>query len=266
VGNGVSGADLVAAAGENFVVHDPNPPTKVGFRVAELCPEGARLIAGNQKTEAVGQANLALGRGQHAYEVRCLDKPDAVAAQGIVRVLQDSGTQTLPAFAPTANVTTDGRRYTVMYQHLLPKVTVSWPTAPAASSYTLSIGGRTITTKSPSYTFRSLSAGTHQVTFAAATNPPRKSRTTTVQVSYDVQAPAARVSTPAGGFESGAPVEIAGQALPGWSVSVAGKELEVDPQQRFSTEVTGDKAVPITFSHPTHGTHYYLRRPKAQGE
>ena len=263
VGDGVASADLVVKAGDTFVVHDPSPPTAVGFSVTGVCKGPARVVSGGQKTEAVGQANLRLNLGQHSYEVRCLETPDVVAAKGQVRVLHDAGTRKLPAFAPQANVTTDGRRYTVMYQHRLPQVTVTWPSAPKADSYTLTVDGRTIQTKAPSYTFSSLRRGTHHVAFAAATTPPRQSRRTIVEVVYDAQAPAARVSSSSLGFTPGEPVTISGKAMSGWDVSVSGKPIEVDKGQNFSADVDTDKAVPITFSHPTHGTHYYLRRPKA---
>lgn len=263
VGDGVSKVDLTVDAGATFVVHDPNPPTAIGFRTSGVCKGPARLTAGNLKTEATGRAGLVFERGTYTYEVRCLDKPDEVAATGTVRVLQDNGMRALPAFTPSANVATDGRKYTVLYQQRLPEVSVSWPSAPQADAYTLNVGGRTITTQSPSYTFRSgsLRAGTHTVVFSAATEPPRQSRATTISVVYDTQAPAARVSDPPSGFAAGSPVKVAGQALPGWSVSLDGKELPVDSQRRFSTEFSANGAVPITFSHPTHGTHYYLRRP-----
>jgi len=266
VGNGVPHADLVVSAGDNFTVHDPTPPTAVGFRVGGVCDGPALLKVGKLKTEAKGQANLPLPRGRHKYEVRCLDTPESVAASGAVSVLRDAGTKQLPSFTPSASVATDGRRYTVMYQYRLPKVTVTWPTAPQASSYTLTVGGRTIKTTSPSYTFKSLRAGTHRAVFSAASTPPRKSRTTTISVVYDSQAPAARVSEPASGYAPGAALKISGQALPGWKVSVDGNELEVDSQRRFSSEHTAKGALPIAFSHPTHGMHYYLRRPQASAQ
>lgn len=76
-----------------------------------------------------------------------------VAAEGQVVILRDSGARQLPSFAPRANVSTDGRRYTVMYQHRLPSVTVSWPTAPSAPSYVLEMGSR-LSDRRPSLTVR----------------------------------------------------------------------------------------------------------------
>lgn len=260
-GDGIKKYDLVVDAGAAFVVHDPDPPTAIGFRASGVCKGPARLTSGALKTEAEGTLGLPLVKGRHDYQIRCLDAPDKVAASGTINILHDNGMRNLPAFTPQASVATDGRKYTVLYQQKLPQVAVTWPSAPQASGYTLTVGGRTINTSSPSYTFRSgaLRAGTHQMTFSAATDPPRKSRTTTVQVVYDTQAPAARVSDPPSGFAPGS-VTVAGQALPGWTVSVDGQELPVDGQRRFSSKISAGWSLPIAFSHPTHGLHYYLRR------
>ncbi len=263
-GDGVPNAELVVAAGETFVVHDPTPPTAVGFRIAKLCDGPARVTSGKLSTEAVGQANLRFPRGRHDYQVRCLSKPDIVVASGTVRVINDAGNRKLPLFAPTANVTTDGRSYTVLYQHRLPRVTVSWPTAPKAEKYTLIIDGRPINTTAPRHTFSSLRRGKHTVAFKANTEPVRQSRQTTIDVAYDYQAPAARVSEASMGFEPGKTVTISGQALPGWEVAVGDKQLDVDDDQSFSIDVEGEEPIPISFKHPTLGTHYYLRRPKSK--
>lgn len=264
VGQGVDYADLVAVAGESFVVHDEAPPTAVGFRFEKACPRGARVESGGQWTEAERQGNLRLAAGTHRYTVRCLDRPDTVVKSGEIRILRDSGTRQLPTFTPTAHVALDGRTYTVLYQARLPRVTVAWPTAPEAPGYTLTIGGRTLRTKKPSYTFSSgtLGAGKHVATFTADTSPTRASRPTTIVVKIDAQAPTARVAEPASGFAAGASVPVAGQALPGWNVSVGGAAVTMDPSGRFSTKVQAPGTLAIAFSHPTHGLHYYLRRPK----
>lgn len=260
-GDGMVRADVTAAPGESFTVHDPSPPTAVGIVVSQACAgKPARLTIGEKVTESAGRAALALTPGRHDYEVRCLDDPQKLAASGKIVILRDAGTRALPSFAPSANVTTDGRRYTLMYHHRLPRVTVAWPNAPEVERYTLTIDGRRISTRQPSHTFDSLAAGVHTLSFSAASDPPRQSRLTTIAVVYDSQAPTARVAMPPGGYEAGQPVEVAGQALPGWTVSVQGKELSLDGQRRFSTEVDAADSLPITFSHPTRGTHYYLRR------
>jgi hypothetical protein len=263
IGDGVTTADVVVGPTSTIVVHDPDPPTAIGVAVASVCEGPARLKSGNRQTEGVGRLNLRFEPGQHAYEVSCLDAPDKVVGRGKIIVVKDTGTRRLPTFAPTANVVTDGRAYTVMYQHKLPNVSVSWPTAPNASRYTLTVDGRTFVTTTPNRTLVSLGRGKHQVTFSADTTPVRKSRTTTVEVAHDNQAPTGEVEDPPVDFSPAASVLVRGNTLPGWSVSVEGKELPIDGQRTFSTQAIGNQTIPIVFSHPVHGTHYYLRRPKA---
>lgn len=256
--------DLVAHAGDSFIVHDPSPPVAIGFTLDGVCAGPARLASGSQSAEAAAQPSLRFSAGRHRYEIRCLDRPDVVAARGSLTILTDAGTRQLPTFAPTASVVTDGRSYTVMYQFRLPDVTVSWNSAPPAQSYTLELDGRSLQTKSPSYQLTALSGGTHLVAFSATSSPPRRSRTTTIEVAVDRQAPAARVSAPAVGFDAAPTVNVAGQALPGWSVSSGGVPLALDAERNFSAERPGTSVIAVAFSHPTHGTHYYLRRPKGR--
>jgi hypothetical protein len=106
-----------------------------------------------------------------------------------------------------------------------------------------------------------LNEGSHEVWFEAA---GQRSRSTTVVVQFDNAAPTASISAPGErSFAPGAAVTIAGSALPGWTVSVQGRELAQDAQQRFSGEAVAPsdvRALAIRFSHPQRGVHYYLRR------
>ncbi len=258
--DGVGYADLVALAGASFVIHDPRPPTAVGFPIAKLCNGGAELTSGDRRTGDRRQVNLTFPVGTHRYEIRCLTAPETVAASGSIRVLQDAGTRKLPSFAPTAQVTTDGRRYTVLYQYRLPVVTVSWPSAPPAKAYRLMIDGRTVRTSKPAHTVSGLRRGTHTFTYSAV-DSPRQSRTSTVEVVFDTQAPAARLSEPSVGVDAQGTAVVNGQAMPGWQVSVAGKPLDVSGENTFSVRMdSGATVLPIQVSHPSRGTHYYLRR------
>lgn len=274
-GRGPEPPDLVVEGGDSFTVHDPRPPTVVGFRTRGSCPGGAVVTVGQQRwAEGVKTANVQLPTGRHAYEIRCLtpDGPAKVAAGGgTVVIVRDAGTAEIPKTAPTTQVNTDGRRYTVLYQHRLPQISVGWATAPAAASYTLVLSGArstTIRASAPTHSFAAgaLLDGTHSVYFEAATDPPRRSRTTTILVRYDNASPTASISGPADGlFEAGSSVSLAGTALPGWSVLVGGQEIAVDGQQRFRAEVQAPEdqaALPIMFRHPSRGVHYYLRRAR----
>ncbi len=266
VGNGVSDADLVLSPGKDSTIHDPKPPTAVGFAAPPQCRSGLLVTVGKLHTEGNAQGNLRLPVGAHHYELRCIEAPTVVATRGQVMIVQDTGQRPLPSFKPSATVSTDGRKYTVLFQRELPTVTVRWPSAPSATHFTLTAGTRRISLPKPVYTFASgsLPAGTHQLVFTADSSPPRQSRSTQVVIQFDSQAPKGRLSEPpSSGFPLGQDVKIAGQALPGWTVSVGNEELPLDEQRRFVLTRKLMGTLPIAFSSPDRGTHYYLRRPRA---
>jgi hypothetical protein len=85
-----------------------------------------------------------------------------------------------------------------------------------------------------------------------------------VTIRFDNAAPTASLSSPAeGGFSSGGTVNVAGTAMPGWAVSVDGKDLPQDDQHRFSGQISapaGQRGMLIRFTNPQRGVQYYLRR------
>ena len=269
-GRGPGSADLIVNAGDSFTVHDPGPPTNIGFKLGGQCAKGAVVRLANQQWAGRGgQANVPVKAGRHSYEVNCLgpDGPEKESvAKGRVIVLRDAGTASIASGAPTSHVNTDGRRYTVLYQNNLPRITVGWAGAPEASSYTLVVDARRIRTSSPNYAFPSgaLTEGTHTVRFEAATVPSRKSRQTRISIRFDNAMPTASLDPIGGKVGSDGTMLVAGKALPGWSVSVGGKKLNLDGQSRFRGSAAlpeGHDALPVKFEHPSRGTHYYLRRP-----
>jgi hypothetical protein len=262
--------DFVLGAGDSVVVHDPRPPTSVGF--TSKCATGSILSMGGRARETVGGARVSgeFPSGRHRYVVSCLrangEKGERAGA-GTLTVLADSGLRRIARTAPTTHVDTDGRRYTVLYQTLLPKLVVRWPSAPTAASFTLSVrsssGSRTLTSKTPTQSFAAgtFAEGDHTLIFEGG---GQRSRPTSVAVRFDNAAPTASISSPAdGSFGPGAGVIASGSALPGWTVSAAGRELAQDAQSRFSGEVaapSAERALVIRFFHPSRGMHYYLRR------
>jgi hypothetical protein len=90
------------------------------------------------------------------------------------------------------------------------------------------------------------------------------SKPTTVDIRFDNAAPTATLTSPANGaFAQGGAVNVSGLALEGWKISVAGRELPLDSQLRFSGDVTapaGERALAVLFENPHRGVHYYLRR------
>jgi hypothetical protein len=265
--------DFVAAAGDSFIVHDPKPPTAIAFTPSG-CPTGAILALGGGKgaRETVGSTRVSaeFGSGSHRYVVSCLEANGAKGtdvAKGTISVVADAGLRKLARTAPLTSVDTDGRRYTVLYQTLLPKIAVRWPNAPSAGSYVLSVrspqGSKTFSTQAASHLFApgALAEGEHVLAFEG---DGKRSKPTNVVIRFDNAAPTASLSSPSNGaFAPGASVLVAGSALPGWSVSAGGRELKQDDQNRFSEEVStpsGERALVIRFSQPGRGVHYYLRR------
>lgn len=278
-GRSLDYADILLGAGQSAILHDPHPPTAVGLATSSACPAGALVTLFRGKREAAraraqAQPSVLVPSGAYTYRIRCVEEgvlADADAATGRLTVVADSGTSAIPRSAPATRVDVDGRTYTVLYQNRLPQISVVWSRPPSAPGYTLSLssGGatRTIDVGSPSYTFKSgaLAEGRHRMRFVTAAGA--KSKTTTLDIRFDNAAPKATLRTPPdGSFAPGAQVRVSGMALPGWKVSVAGKALPVDGQYRFSANVsapTQQRALAVTFSHPSRGTHYYLRRSNA---
>jgi hypothetical protein len=273
-GRGPAPPDLVAQAGDSFTIHDPGPPTVVGIDIHAACPRGAVLRMSNtQWSSGKTLATLRLPAGAFHYTVHCLgpDGPAEPAARsGTINVIRDAGTAPVVRTAPVTSVDTDGRRYTVLYQSRLPKISVGWSGAPSAPYYTLHVDSRTIRTSTPNHSFGegAMPEGTHTVVFEAATNPPKKSRVTTIAVTLDRATPTATISYPANGaFSASSEVTVSGVALPGWKVRVGDQEVTPDGQSRFETKATmpaGRTCLPVAFESPGRGTHYYLRRASTQ--
>jgi ferric-dicitrate binding protein FerR (iron transport regulator) len=274
VGRGPGYVDFTTSAGASFAVHDPSPPTAIGFSTGGACPEGAivELDKGRVRSRGQGVVSILIPAGAHRYDVHCVSGGgirSEVAAGGSVSILHDGGTARIPRTAPSTLVDTDGRNYTVLYQNILPKISVRWPNAPQASAYSLTHvapGGKTETqgTSSASYAFVSgaLREGIHKLTFDAGGSA--RSKTTTLDIRFDNAAPTATLTSPSnGGFAPGGSVLVSGIALDGWKISASGKALPLDDQLRFSGEVTapaGERALAVLFENPHRGVHYYLRR------
>lgn len=270
---GPTAVDFVAGAGDSFVVHDPKPPTTIAFVHADCDGELILTLDPNKRpreTGGRGRVSAEISSGSHRYSLSCLkpgESKGARVADGSIAVVADAGSRRLARTAPASVVETDGRRYTVLYQTLLPIISVRWPNAPAATAYTLrvgsSAGGRTFTTSKASHSLPAgaLSEGDHTLLFEAG---GVRSKPTSVAIRFDNAAPTASISSPADrSFAPGASVTVSGSALPGWTVSSAGKDLAQDAQNRFSGAVNApvaERALVIRFSHASRGNHYYLRR------
>jgi hypothetical protein len=266
--------DFEASAGDSMVVHDPHPPTIVGLAKPDSCAGQfvVEVAGGRTPRRIAGEktANLELSAGAHPYGVRCakddgtFDKP---TARGTLTILADSGTRRLPTSAPSTLVDTDGRKYTVLYQNLLPSITLRWTGAPSGAAFTVHEssphGSHAFSAGGPTFTFApgSLGEGSHDLSFESA---GKLSKVTTVTIRFDNAAPTASIfSPPASGFVPGGTISVTGTAMPGWGVSVGGNELSQDDQHRFAGQIaapSGQRALLIRFTNPQRGVQYYLRR------
>lgn len=276
INDGPSVADLWVVAGESFTVHVSRPPIVVEFRFAERCPEGAvvrRLGVKPERSRGDKSANLLFQAGASRYAIHCMvsgsiqNKPKV---SGTVFVIRDSGTAALPRNAPSSLVDIDGRYYNILYQNLLPAVTVRWPKPyPEAKSYLLQVVSpsnktKTVTTEKPEYIFvtGSLGEGIHEIQFK--TFDGLASKSTRVEIRFNNAAPTASLREPKEAvFKTGDEVSVSGVAVSGCKISLQGGALSVDANYRFSGKVVYTdmyRAVTIRLAHAKTGIHYYLRR------
>ena len=190
---------FIMSGGESATLHTTRVPTPVLVRVDPACGAGAYVeVARGGRFLPVGLADapeegaqeravvLSFGDGSHAYRVRCPDQP-AAGSSGEVRIRRDSGAVRLPRTPGRNALHADGRRYSVLYQNLLPELTLDWPEAPAGEALTLKVReGKDrldeIAVGTSSYTFSSgkLGDGTYGFWFEVQRDPRLRSLETTV--------------------------------------------------------------------------------------
>jgi hypothetical protein len=276
--------EFTLPAGESATVHTMHVPAPVLVRVDPACGAGAYVevarggrflpvgLAGTGASDSEQHAAvLSLGEGGHVYRVRC---PDQVAAgpSGMFRVVRDSGAAHLPRAAGHNTLHADGRRYSVLYQNLLPDLTFDWPDAPPAEPLTLKVrmskdsvdAVPLASTNSYSFPSGKLGDGTYAFWFELQRDAHLRSLETTVRVGFDNASPAAEIHEPEDGFEpKDGMVVVSGVAIEGARVSVGDTPIALDAQYRFKGEVPvapGDHSIAIRIAHPARGVQYYLRR------
>ncbi|MFT3923746.1 MAG: FecR domain-containing protein [Myxococcales bacterium] len=269
--------DMMLTAGVSTTVHDPQPPTAVALQVGTACGGDATLV--EQQTargfqvrgETRDQLLLWFGQGTTAYRLRCQSEggaPGKIVANGRVQVQHDGAARRVTKRAPELELDLDGRKYTAVYQTLLPKVRVRAP-AGLAGEASLRVEG-----SGPTKTFKLLASGltlesgqlgegTHSLSFVGKSAAPAKKPTTLV-IRFDNSAPAAYLEgegalKPAGDGS----VEISGAALDDSQITVDGKPVSLDRAARFDARVVPDpkaRGVGLWIRHPRLGSHHYVRR------
>ena len=264
--------DLVVAAGESSRVFDPAPPTVVGFRIGESCTDEVELVVDKRATVRGSDPIVAeLPVGSHSYTVRCAGAPKNARLHGNVRVVRGDGARPLPKSAPRNTVELDGHKYRLMYQSLRPTITVAWVSPPTANQYVLTIESpnhrvANFPSDAPTYVLSSgeLSDGTHVLFMTANDTHKTRTKSTTVNISFDNAAPATSIDLPRPqGFAASEPIEIRGVAIEGSRVWANGEALELSRDYRFSHTLAPQPdlhTLAIRIQHPQHGVRYYLRR------
>jgi len=221
-GRGPAAADLSIRAGESLVVRDPRPPTAIGFDFSSVCPGAGVVSRKDASVRGERRANMFVPGGHYEYAINCIgadgveDKP---AATGAVTVIADSGRADLPRLPPATVVDTDGRRYTVLYQNLLPSVIARWMDAPAgAKGFVLHVDQSRFDSDTPKKELKTgtVGEGTHTLWWEAK-DGTKKSAETTLVIKFDNAAPAANIREPDNGsFAPGDTVKVSGTVAEGW--------------------------------------------------
>jgi hypothetical protein len=261
---------VTLTAGESPVIHDPKAPAAVRVMFADVCPTtGVVEIAKDRafkkplaRSGGSGGANVLIPAGTFHYRVRCVD---GAGATGTVRVDRESGRSPLPTTAARTTVEMDGREYTILYQNLLPEVTLAWRKAPPKPSYTFVIKPRKGAEKrmnNPGPTLK-LSAGELReggyTTWVEAVLGAR-SEVSRIVIEFDNAAPSASIELVEGHDQA---IHVKGAAIDGSTVSAGTTPVALDRHQRFDTDLTPgaqEDGVGVRIAHPKAGIHYYVMR------
>jgi hypothetical protein len=260
-------------AGESPTLHDARAPTPIRVAFAEVCPTGGTVeVAKDRAFKKVvarsggsGSANVLVPVGTLHYRVRCAG---ARGATGTLRIAKDSGRTPLPKAAARTTVDMDGREYTILYQNLLPELTLQWRTAPRAAKYTFVIKPtrgteKRVATTSPSAKLATgeLREGSYKVWVEPAGG--RRSEESRMVIEFDNAAQSASIDSVE---VDGAKLRIKGTVIESSTVSVDATPIDLDRHRRFNTELTpreGEDGVSVRIAHPKAGIHYYVMRTGA---
>ena len=257
-------------AGESPMLHDAHAPTAMRVRFGAVC-DGAGIVEVAKDRAFKGivarsggsdGANVLVPAGTFSYRVRC---PHGKGARGTVRVAKDAGTRPLPKAAARTFVDLDGREYTILYQNLLPELSLSWRNAPKSLRYTFVIkpasgAEKRITSMTSATTLAAGELREGSYTAWAELDGGRKSEVGRIVIEFDNAAPS--VSIDRVGVEGDA-LRVSGTAIEGATVSVTNTPVELDRHRRFTALLparASDEAPAVRIAHPKSGIHYYVVR------
>lgn len=256
--------ELRLLLGEQATIHGLQLPVDVRLTLPP-CERGAKLQLGKDGevlSEREGLVRLPAGR--HRIRILCAGEP---ARQTLLVVKHDAAMLELPQRAQNARVEADGRRYTVLYQNLLPTITFVWPGSHEGDKFTLLLrrGKRDqpFELSRPEHVLSGSTLGEGEHTFWFRDQAGRSSKPGSVRLSFDNAARSAYLSSPAEGSPVGdGKVLVEGAALQRSEVRVNGSPVVLDDKGRFRSEVVlgpAQRSISVRVQHPESGVHYYLR-------
>lgn len=258
-------------AGESATVHDSKAPSPLRIAFAQACPgAGVVELAKDRSFKKVvarsggtAAANVIAPAGTFNYRVRC---PGGAGATGTLRIVKDTGRTPLPMAAARTSIDMDGREYTVLYQNVLPQLTLGWRTAPRGSSkYTFIIKpakGAERRLVSTSATLKLAPGELREGSYKVWVEPDAggRSEESRIVIEFDNAAQSVSIDSV---DTSGGKVRVKGTVIESSTVSANGAAVELDRHRRFTTELSpapDDNGASIRIAHPKAGIHYYVMR------
>ena len=260
---------VTITAGESATLHDQRAPTPLRIAFEQVCPAGGSVQVAKDRafklviarSAGTGGANVLVPAGSYHYRVRCAGAKGAI---GSLRVAKESGRTPLPKAAARTTVDMDGREYTLLYQNLLPELTLAWRTAPRAAKYTFVIktGRADKRLASPTSTLKlpagELREGSYKVW--VETDGNRRSEESRIVIEFDNAAQSASIDSV---DAAGRSLRVKGTVIESSTVSANGTAIDLDRHRRFNTELAprdGEDGVGVRIAHPKAGIHYYVMR------
>jgi len=257
---------LAISAGESPVIHDLGAPTAIRVALGDDCPSALVEVARDRRfqrpvarSSGTGSANVLVPAGSYHYRVRC---DGGRLRTGTLRVVRDSGRAPLPKVAARTLVEMDGREYTILYQNLLPELTLSWRAAAFSVGYTFvvkSASGAERRFQSPTskVILKPGTVGEGRYTVWAEPSGSARSESSRIVLEFDNATPTVQLDTI---DRDGDHVIVKGSVLDGSTVSIGGTAIELDRHRRFSAAIppANDAGIGVRIAHPKLGVHYYV--------
>jgi hypothetical protein len=190
-------AELTLLAVETSTIHAPQLPVEVRLALPPCASGGKVLLSGKPLSTSERDGLLRLPAGRHRLRVLC---GADVARESQIVVKRDAAKLELPKRAQSVRVEADGRRYTVLYQNLLPIVSFVWPGNHEGSAFTLLLRrGKheqsfALTRPEHALAGNALGEGEHKFWFRDQAG--RSSRPGSVRLTFDNAARSAYLSSP----------------------------------------------------------------------